>query len=281
MARLAAVLGGGTHTHFAVREGERELARGRLDTRDPDGTVSVLIEALRPHAPEALGLATFGPIDLSPDSPTFGCLKDTPKPGWGGASFGPALAAGLGGLPWAVDTDVNAAALAEARAGGESSLAYVTVGTGVGVGWVRHGETPRTPDHPEAGHLPGDPADPFDGVCPFHGACVEGLVAGPALRARTGGDPEAIADDDPVWDWVARHLGRLVHAIRLLVPVERLVLGGGIPEGRPFLAGRVAAVAGALGGSYRSFAPGFVRSPQLDRPGLEGAFHLAKRAEKR
>ncbi len=278
---LAAVLGGGTHTHFAVREGEEELARGVIDTVDPDGTIGALLEALRPHAPSALGLATFGPIDLDPASPTFGCLKDTPKPGWGGAPFGPALAAGLGDIPWAVDTDVNAAALAEASAGGESALAYVTVGTGVGVGWVRGGETPRLPEHPEAGHLPGDPEDSFAGVCPFHGDCIEGLVAGPALRARCGGDPESIADDDPVWDWVARHLGRLVHAIQLLTPVERLVLGGGIPEARPFLGPRVEAAAGALGGSYRSLVPGFLSAPRLERPGLEGAFHLAKRVEKR
>ncbi len=278
---LAAVLGGGTHTRYAVRDGERELVRGRIDTTDPDGTLAALLEVLRPHAPTALGLATFGPVDLDPGSPTYGCLRDTPKPGWGGAAFGPGLAAGLGGIPWVVDTDVNAAALAEAHHGGERALAYVTVGTGVGVGWVRDGETPRVPDHPEAGHLPGDGEDSFDGVCPFHGSCVEGLVAGPALRARSGGDPEAIAAADPLWDWVARHLGRLVHAIQLLTPVERLVLGGGIPEARTFLAPRVEAAAAALGGSYRSLAPGFVIAPRLERPGLEGAFRLAMRAQKR
>lgn len=281
MAALAAVLGGGTHTHYAVREGGHERVRGTLATTDPGETLAALLDALRPHAPRALGLATFGPVDLDPGSPTYGCLRDTPKPGWGGAAFGPGLAAGLGGIRWAVDTDVNAAAFAEAAHGGEATLAYVTVGTGVGVGWVRGGETPRVPDHPEAGHLPGDGEDPFAGVCPFHGGCVEGLVAGPALRARAGGDPAAIADDDPLWDWVARHLGRLVHAIQLLAPVERIVLGGGIPEARPFLAARVEACAAALGGSYRSLAPGSVVAPRLARPGLEGAFHLAKRAQKR
>ena len=281
MTVLAAVLGGGTHTHFALRDGDHELARGRIATEDPDRTLAALLEALRPHGPSALGLATFGPVDLDPASPTYGCLRDTPKPGWGGAPFGPQLARGLGGVPWAVDTDVNAAALAEAHAGGEHALAYVTVGTGVGVGWVRAGETLRTPDHPEAGHLPGDPEDPFEGVCPFHGDCIEGLIAGPALKARAGVDPATLSDDDPVWDWVARHLGRLVHAIQLLTPVERLVLGGGIPEARTFLAARVEAAAGALGGSYRSLAPGLVAPPRLERPGLEGAFRLAKSAQKR
>jgi len=279
--RVAAVLGGGTHTRYAVREGARELARGSIKTADPERTIDALLEELRSHAPEALGLATFGPVDLDPASATFGCLEDTPKPGWGGAPFGPALAAGLGGLPWAVDTDVNAAALAEAAAGGEGTLAYVTVGTGVGVGWVRHGETPRVPDHPEAGHLPGDSEDPFAGACPFHGACIEGLVAGPALRKRAQGAPATIADGDPLWDWVARHLGLLVHTIQLLAPVERLVLGGGVPESRPFLHERVEAAARALGGAYRPLPAGFVVAPRLERPGLEGAFHLANRAEKR
>ena len=280
MPALAAVLGGGTHFHYAARDGDRELVRATIPTGSPGETLARLTEGLSPHAPERLGIATFGPVDLDPRSESFGALRATPKPGWGGFPIGPHLAAALGGPPWAIDTDVNAAALAEAEAGGESTLAYITVGTGVGVGWVRHGATARVPDHPEGGHLPGDPADSFAGVCPFHGGCVEGLVAGPALRARIGGDPECIADDDPLWGWVARHLARLVHALVLLVPVERVVLGGGVPEARPFLTARVQAEAARLAGAYRPLPPGFVVAPRVRRPGLEGAFLLARLAER-
>ncbi|MAQ17660.1 MAG: fructokinase [Sandaracinus sp.] len=273
-----AVLTGGTHVHVALREGERELLRETLPAGAPGATVAAVADRVAGHRPDVLGLASFGPIDVDPASPTRGHLRATPKPGWNDFPLGPELARALGVAAWAVDTDVNAAARAEAAHGGETALAYVTVGTGVGVGWVHQGRTARAPDHPEAGHLPGDPADPFRGVCTFHGACVEGLVSGPALRARSGGDPAALSDDDPLWDWVARDLAHLVHAVMLLVPVERVILGGGVPEARPFLGGLVEARARALAGAYRRIPEGLVGPPRVTRPDLEGAFLLADEA---
>ena len=271
----AAVLTGGTHVHVAVRDGGTERLRRTLPTAAPEQTLASITALLAPLEPTTLGLATFGPVDLDPASATYGHLGTTPKEGWDGFPLGPRLAKGLGVRRWAVDTDVNAAARAEAGAGGEQSLAYVTVGTGVGVGWIRDGWTPRTPDHPEAGHLPGDPADPFAGACVFHGACVEGLASGRALQVRTGCNPVALADDDPVWQWVARHLGRLVHTIMLLNPVQRVVIGGGVLAARPFLYDALVTHAAQLAGIYRPLARGLVSPPRMPRPDLEGAFLLA------
>lgn len=177
-----------------------------------------------------LGIACFGPVRLDRRAPDWGTLLRTPKPGWSRFAVGPALEAATGAQV-AMETDVGAAALAEHSVrDGPGSLAYMTVGTGIGVGlrlsrgpW--HGRL-----HPELGHMrvQRSPSDSFAGVCPFHGDCLEGLASGPALAARTGLAGAAIPADHPVWNLEAALLAQAVHLLLAGLSVDMVVLGGGV-----------------------------------------------------
>jgi fructokinase len=187
----------------------------------------------------AIGLACFGPLDLRPDSPTYGHILSTPKPGWAGYDIVGALRRGLG-VPVACDTDVNGAALGEGRWGAAQGLrqfVYVTVGTGIGGGAVVDGALLHGLLHPEMGHsfIPHDRRrDPFAGSCPYHGDCWEGLASGPAMAARWGQPAEELPADHPGWPLEAQYLAYgLANLVCLLSP-ERIVLGGGVVRGGRF-----------------------------------------------
>ena len=182
-----------------------------------------------------MGIASFGPIDPDPGSPTFGCITSTPKPGWAGTDIVGPIGRALG-VPVGFDTDVNGAALGEGRWGagrGLNTFVYLTVGTGLGGGAVVHGEPLHGLVHPEMGHIrvPHDwQADPFAGTCPFHGDCLEGLAAGPALEARWGQPAETLPSDHPAWTLEAHYLALgLVNYIMVLSP-QRIIVGGGIKQ---------------------------------------------------
>ncbi len=192
---------------------------------------------------EALGIASFGPVDLDPDSQRFGFITSTPKPGWRDTNVATRLRDRFG-LPMAFDTDVNAAALAEGLWGAAQGLddfAYVTVGTGIGVGIVAGGKTIKGFAHPEAGHIrvARSPGDTWPGYCPFHGACVEGLASGPAIEARAGRPAAQIPADDPVWDLVAHTLGQLCATLTLTLAPKRILFGGGVLNGQAHLYGLI------------------------------------------
>jgi fructokinase len=234
MANLyGAIEGGGSKFLCAVGTGPDNLCdEQRFETRDPESTLADVVAYFAPHraALRAIGVSCFGPLELDPRrGAAFGSFLRTPKPGWSGFPLHARLSAELA-LPVALDTDVNGAALAEQRWGalaGADPAVYVTVGTGVGVGVVVHGRALHGLMHPELGHLPiAGAAHP--GVCPFHGACVEGLASAPAIRARSGAEPERLDDADPVWPSVIDALARLLHAIVLAYSPERIVLGGGV-----------------------------------------------------
>lgn len=257
-------------------DGIRDEAR--IPTTTPDetlGAVRAVLErwAERPGFAGA-GLATFGPVELDPARPTYGRIVNTPKPGWGGADI-LGLASGLD-VPAALDTDVNGAALAEGRWGaarGLSSWAYVTVGTGVGVGSIVDGRPIRGLGHSEAGHLraPRLAGDDWPGACPYHGDCVEGLVSGPAIAARTRRPGAALSADDPVWETVVHALAGLAHALVLTSLPERILIGGGVLETRPELFGRLRRrLVESLGGY--GFADRIAADPEdfLRPPGLGG-----------
>jgi fructokinase len=203
--------------------------------------------------PDALGIASFGPVGVDPCRPDWGFVLKTPKAGWSGVDVAGRYRRLLG-VEVGFDTDVNAAALAEQRWGGAvgtSCNAYVTLGTGVGVGIVIGGVPVHGRLHPEFGHLRTRrvAGDDFPGCCPFHGDCIEGLVSGPALAARTGVSGEALGDDHPIWDTVAFELGEFVAALILAVSPERIAFGGGIACARPWLVGRIRrATTASLGG---------------------------------
>ena len=216
MALYGAVEGGGTKFVCAVGSGPSDrLATARIPTTTPAETLPrvrrFLLDAAEQagQALTAIGIATFGPIELDRQSPRYGYMLPTPKPGWSGAPVVAAITAGLD-VPVAVDTDVNGAALAEYRWGaaqGYDPALYVTVGTGIGGGVIIGGTPLHGLLHPEMGHIAVPRArdaagnrDEFAGICPFHGDCMEGMAAGGALAARVGRSADDLAPDDPVWE---------------------------------------------------------------------------------
>lgn len=237
--RHAAVELGGTRVAVVVGEGPDACSDVvRLDTSDPQQTLASIIEALRDLRTggwdfASVGVACFGPLELDPSSAGYGQVLATPKPGWTGADVRGVLAAGLG-VPVTIDTDVNAAAIGEGRWGacrGLGQHAYVTAGTGIGAGVCVAGKPVHGLLHPEAGHLRPHRdrgIDPFAGVCPWHGDCVEGLASGAAIAERIGGDPARLQPDDPVWELAGGYLGQLCAALALIVSPQRIVLGGGV-----------------------------------------------------
>ena len=244
---------GGTKSIAVLARGRHVLDEVRVATTTPGDTLAPLADALHRWAGRfaAVGVGAFGPIALG--GADAGRMLETPKPGWAGADVLARLRDA--GVPIAIDTDVAAAALAEGRwgaAAGCGTHAYVTVGTGIGVGLVANGAPVHGFLHPEFGHLCARraPGDTFAGVCPWHGDCVEGLAAGPAIAARAGGHAgDAVAPDDPLWGFVAHDLAGMIAALLLAAAPERIVVGGGVGLGQPHLWPRVrSAVVARLAG---------------------------------
>jgi fructokinase len=244
---IAGVELGGTKVVCLLGRGPDDVVeQTRIDTTTADATLAAvagwLAEMRRRHGFAAVGLGSFGPLELDPASPDHGRVVGTPKPGWDGADL---LSLGRGfGVPVGLDTDVNGAARAEARWGaaqGLSNFAYITVGTGVGVGAIVAGRPVRGLGHCEAGHLrvPRRADDSFPGVCRFHGDCVEGLASGPAVAARAGAPAETLAPDHPAWDEAVLALAGLCHNLIFTVSPQRILLGGGVGMGRPHLLDRL------------------------------------------
>jgi fructokinase len=258
---------------FATTTPEETIARA-ADFFASDGSVA------------AVGVGSFGPIDLRRDSPTWGHITTTPKPGWANTDLVRSLTEALD-RPVAFDTDVNAAALGERRwgaAAGLDTFCYITVGTGIGGGGMANGKLMHGLLHPELGHMrvPHDrERDPFDGICPYHGDCLEGLASGEAVRARWGRAGEDSADDR-IWELEAEYLAHgLVNVICVLSP-ERIVIGGGVMN-QPHLLPRVRVHVRRLLAGYLD-APGldggldeYVVAPALgQRAGVLGSFELAR-----
>lgn len=262
---------------------DRVIEQVRIDTRDPSSTLAEMDAVLdRWHAEhrfEALGIASFGPLQLDPGGPDFGTIVSTTKPGW---SDTPLLSRfDRFDVPTAIDTDVVGAARAEQRWGaaqGLTDLAYITVGTGVGVGAIVADRTVRGRGHGEMGHMraPRLPGDDWPGVCSFHGDCVEGLACGAAIAQRHG--PGAVAEDWPGWTSVEHALAMLVHNILLSIQPQRVIMGGGVVNGRPRLIGAVRQRAfDSLAGFYTAagLTADFLVAPGLgDRAGPLGALAL-------
>jgi fructokinase len=282
-------LGGTKCVALLARGPDEVVARETVPTTSPEETLGRLAETLsgwRSKGLDALGVASFGPVDLNPASPGFGKLANTPKPGWAGADvLGPLRQAA--GVAVALDTDVNGAALAEMRWGagrGFADFAYVTVGTGVGVGLIANGLPMRGFAHCELGHVrvPRLSGDAFAGSCPFHGDCVEGLAAGPSLAARRGAEKaKTIGEDDPVWDSVVWALAQLCQAIVCAAAPRAIAIGGGVVENHPHLPPRIqSGLVESLAGFLKLPGDGpYVRAPGLGRnAGPLGAIALAMTA---
>jgi fructokinase len=218
---------------------------------DPDATLGRIADQL--HAWQAkhgriaaLGIASFGPIDLARRSATYGFVTSTAKRGWQFKNVAGPLARALD-VPTVFDTDVNGAALAEGRWGAAREMAdfaYVTIGTGVGVGLVTNGRLVYGFSHPELGHLRVArlPGDHWPGSCATHGDCVEGLASGTAIAARAGLPADQVPGESPVFACVAHALAQLVQAIVLATAPRRIILGGGVMQSRPDLLPRIRAL---------------------------------------
>jgi fructokinase len=241
MTLYGGIEGGGTKFICAVGTGPGDIrAETRFPTTTPQETLGLAIAFFKEQEKvfgrlSALGVATFGPIDPRPESPTYGQVLPTPKPGWAGADIVSTLKAAFG-IPIGFDTDVNGAALAEWRWGaaqGCDPLIYLTIGTGIGGGLLINGSLVHGLLHPEMGHvlLPHDlEVDPFPGSCPFHGDCFEGLATGPAMEKRWGQKAETLPPDHPAWALEAHYISTaLVDYIVTLSP-QRIVLGGGVMQ---------------------------------------------------
>jgi fructokinase len=279
---------GGTKLLARMVRDETVIAEERWPTTTPQAAEAALAgfaeAALPPGARLAgAGIAAFGPIIVDPAARNYGEVLATPKPGWTGANLRVAIERRLG-VPVAVDTDVNAAALAEQQLGagqGCASLAYVTVGTGIGAGLARDGRTLTGVLHPEMGHVPvlrfeGDTAR---SACPFHPSCAEGMAAGPAVQARLNG--RRLEDAPADFAVVADYLGQLLATIVLAWSPHRIVAGGGVlttPGLRAAAAVRMTVALGGYGVGTAALAPGFVVPPALEHAGLEGALILARQA---
>lgn len=290
MTRYAGVEFGGTKVVIAFGSGPHDLSETiRVPTTTPTETLervaAVLETGLSGAGFDAIGVASFGPIGLDADRAEFGRILTTPKAGWSGTDILTPLR--RFDVPIGLATDVGGAALAEARWGaceGLSDHVYVTVGTGVGMGIVTNGALVHGVLHPEAGHLPvrRDRArDPFEGGCPFHGACLEGLVSGPAIAARLGRPAETIAPDDAVWDLVADYLAQMAATLTYVLAPQRIVIGGGV-GGLPALLDRVRARLHAELGGYLAHLDDadaiarYIVAPGLGhRSGVLGAIALA------
>lgn len=206
----------------------------RFLTETPDLAVEKIVEFYGTSGIVSLGIGSFGPIDLNPQSSTYGCILDTPKQHWRFYPFLQKIQEKLA-IPVALDTDVNCACLGEATYGAAKGLGvavYVTIGTGIGVGVCINGITLKGMLHPEAGHIliRKNPKDSFDGICAYHGNCFEGLASGPAIQARAGRAAYEIPLSDPVWEIEADYIGQALMNYVLAYSPERIVLGGGVME---------------------------------------------------
>jgi fructokinase len=256
---------GGTKFVCAVGTGPNDIrARANFATTTSEETIGRAVDFFRKEMEKeplaAIGIASFGLLDLSPASSTYGYVTATTKAGWCYTNFAGAVKDALG-IPVALDTDVNGAALGEWEWGageGLDTFIYITVGTGIGGGGLMNGRLMHGLIHPEMGHIriPHDyQVDPFPGSCPFHGDCLEGLASGKAMEERWGKPPEEIAPDHPAWELEANYLALGVFNFICTLSPQRIIIGGGVMK-EPSLMPRVRSKVTELLKNY-------VRSPQI------------------
>ena len=283
---FGAIEGGGTKFVLATgRKASQIDERHEIPTRSPAETLAEAAAWFSDRPPvSAIGIACFGPVELDPASPAWGQITNTPKAAWANCDIAGFFARELG-VPVGFDTDVNGAALAEARWGAgqrHSSLAYITVGTGIGGGLVLDGKPVHGAAHPEMGHIfprRRDLVNDFAGVCPHHGDCLEGLASGPAIKARWGASLSELPLDHPAHDLVAGYLAQLCYSVQAMTACEVIVLGGGVAK-TPGLIERVRLQVAELDRGYLPGGAGhLIVRPELgDNAGLTSAMMLAESA---
>ncbi|MFC4386791.1 ROK family protein [Gracilibacillus marinus] len=284
---LGAIEAGGTKFVLGVgNEAGEILDKLTIPTEHPEITVPKIIAFFEDKGIERLGLGGFGPIDINKNSDTYGKLQKTPKVDWVDYPLGDVLKDTLG-VPVVIDTDVNVAAMSEAKWGNAKDVdtcLYITVGTGIGAGAYFHGQTLKGLSHPEMGHIKVQrhPDDTYRGTCPYHSDCLEGIAAGPSLEKRWGKKGHELADDAKVWEMEAYYLAQaLTNYIYILSP-ERIIMGGGVMK--------QAQLFPLIRKNVLEMLNGYVSSPYLtekeidqyivppgltDEAGVKGALYLA------
>jgi fructokinase len=289
MRQFGGIEAGGTKFVCGIGSGPEDLQVTRFPTTSPKETARQAIDFFREsgHTFEKIGIASFGPVDLTPESPTFGYITSTPKPGWMDFDIAGEVSRALD-VPVVLDTDVNGAVLAETRWGAAMNLTdalYLTVGTGIGGGAIVGGQLVHGMLHPEMGHIrvPHDwVSDPYQGSCPYHGDCLEGLACGLAMQERWGVRAETLPVDHPAWAMEAQYLALGLGTWVCTLSPQRIIVGGGVMR-RPELLGLVR-------DRLKSILNGYIRTPQIlncleeyvvppslgERAGVLGAVALAQ-----
>lgn len=271
-------------TKFVVAIGDEDLnimKRLSIPTLEPAETIPAVIDFFRQNPVQSIGLGSFGPVDLKQGSSTYGYITNTPKLAWQMYDIVGALEEALA-VPVAFTTDVNAACYGEYIAGSGKaleSIVYYTIGTGIGGGAINKGEFIEGFSHPEMGHMLVQRAeeDAFEGVCPFHGSCLEGMASGPAIEKRSGKKGEAIEPDDAVWGMVASYIAQAAYNTTLLLSPEKIILGGGVMK-QPQILPKVREQFGKLLNGYVKHPPlnEYLVLPALgDNSGTIGCLALA------
>lgn len=287
MRLFGGIEAGGTKFVCGIGTGPDDLTTTTFATTTPEATVREAVEFFRDRGVDAVGIASFGPVDLALNSATYGHITSTPKPGWSDFDIVGQVSRALS-VPAVFDTDVNAAVFGEAKWGAASGLGdvlYLTVGTGIGGGALVGGRLLRGMLHPEMGHIrvPHDRTiDSFEGSCPYHGNCLEGLACGRAIEQRWGQRAEMLDRDHPAWDLEATYLALgLCNWVCTLSP-QRIIVGGGVLR----QAGLIDLIRYKLG----AILNGYIRTKQLleqmgdyivkpglgERAGVLGAIALAQ-----
>ncbi|NEN86715.1 ROK family protein [Paenibacillus elgii] len=235
MLRIGGIEAGGTKFVCGVGNERGEVVDSiSFPTEDPETTLGKAIAYFKEKSVDAIGIGSFGPIDLRLGSPTYGYVTTTPKPGWGNVDFLGTLRREFD-VPCGWNTDVNAAAFGEATWGaakGLKSCLYYTVGTGIGIGVFLEGRLVQGLVHPEGGHMltRRHPGDDFAGLCPYHGDCLEGMASGPAIEARWNVKGHELPSNHPAWGMEAYYIAQSITGAVLLNSPEKVILGGGVMQ---------------------------------------------------
>lgn len=286
--KFGALEAGGTKMVCAIgNENGEILERISIPTETPEKTLPAIAEFFQDKDIKALGIGCFGPIDVHKDSPTYGYITTTPKLAWKNCNIVGYLQDALH-VPVGFDTDVNGSMLGEATWGcarGLDTAIYITIGTGVGVGVLANGKLLHGMLHPEAGHLllTPHPEDTYQGKCPYHGTCLEGMAAGPAVEDRWGKKAYELADNPKVWEFESYYIAQaLVNYILILSP-QKVILGGGVMHQEqlmPMIRSQVKKLLnGYLDTKELQDLDSYIVLPSLnDNQGIMGAIKLAMEA---
>ncbi|MCC5894794.1 MAG: ROK family protein [Alkalibacterium sp.] len=282
---LGAIEAGGTKFVLAVSDDELTIIeRVSIPTTTPEETFKKVFEFFDNYKVKAIGIGSFGPIDVNTASDSYGFITSTPKTAWENTDFIGMMKERYP-VPMGWTTDVNAAALGELNYGaakGMSSCLYLTVGTGVGGGAVINGEPLEGFGHPEMGHIlvRKHTTDTFDGNCPYHNDCLEGLAAGPAIEKRYNKKAQDLSDNDDVWEVEAYYLAQALMSYTLTISPEKIILGGGVMK--------QAQLFPLIRNQFASLLNDYVQTPDLDDyivspslkddAGITGCLILAQRA---